>query len=368
MTSYLASRPLSEAASPPRPEELEISLFGKGVGESLVVHLGDGDWMVVDSFVDRQTGRPVALDYLTRLGLSPEKVLRHIVISHWHDDHTSGASALLDNAPAAQVFLSAAFNKKEVRKLLAASECRTVTPTGVDEMALLLRNLLARKRANSGGVQLNYLLAKTLVHKSSRSEVFALSPSSGTLTRALAEIVPFLPVGGGPKRRVSHEPNDLSVVLHVAFPPVAVLLGADLEVRTDSSTGWLAVVGLAGKFCKSGTFKVAHHGSPNADHPQIWNELLTPSPVAILTPFLAGRKPLPSHEDLLRLKSTSIRVLCAGSPAPAKSRDLAPEAQKMVRASGASIRQSEGAVGHVRLRIDGSGRTMVDLFGAAVEL
>jgi glyoxylase-like metal-dependent hydrolase (beta-lactamase superfamily II) len=62
------------------------------VGESLVVHLGDGDWMVVDSFVDRQTGRPVALDYLTRLGLSPEKVLRHIVISHWHDDHMSTAT------------------------------------------------------------------------------------------------------------------------------------------------------------------------------------------------------------------------------------------------------------------------------------
>lgn len=34
---------------PPDAQEMEITLFGPGYGESVVVHLGDQHWFIVDS-------------------------------------------------------------------------------------------------------------------------------------------------------------------------------------------------------------------------------------------------------------------------------------------------------------------------------
>jgi hypothetical protein len=48
----------------PNADELEISLFGPGYGESLALHLGNGQWMIVDSCVDSSSRRAAALGYL----------------------------------------------------------------------------------------------------------------------------------------------------------------------------------------------------------------------------------------------------------------------------------------------------------------
>ena len=36
----------------PRRDEVEVTLFGPGYGESVVVHAGVDDWLVVDSCLD----------------------------------------------------------------------------------------------------------------------------------------------------------------------------------------------------------------------------------------------------------------------------------------------------------------------------
>jgi len=59
----------TDAHAPPAVDELEVSVFGPGVGECVLVHFGEGEWMVVDSCLDRATSRPAALDYLTELGV-----------------------------------------------------------------------------------------------------------------------------------------------------------------------------------------------------------------------------------------------------------------------------------------------------------
>jgi hypothetical protein len=48
----------------PAPHEIEISLFGPGFGESIVVHAGNDHWIIVDSCIDADSGRPAALAYL----------------------------------------------------------------------------------------------------------------------------------------------------------------------------------------------------------------------------------------------------------------------------------------------------------------
>lgn len=51
----------AKLAIPPKADELEVSVFGPGIGECVVVHAGAGEWMIVDSCVDRSSGLPVAL-------------------------------------------------------------------------------------------------------------------------------------------------------------------------------------------------------------------------------------------------------------------------------------------------------------------
>lgn len=50
----------------PQNTQLEISLIGTGggYGESVVIHLGYNNWIVVDSCIDPFTKRSIPLDYL----------------------------------------------------------------------------------------------------------------------------------------------------------------------------------------------------------------------------------------------------------------------------------------------------------------
>src|SRR5207245_4671337 len=52
----------------PGPDEIELSIFGPGFGECLLVHLGDADWMMVDSCMDQRHRQQPALTYLREMG------------------------------------------------------------------------------------------------------------------------------------------------------------------------------------------------------------------------------------------------------------------------------------------------------------
>ena len=45
----------------PERSEIEVSLFGPGYGESIVLHLGENLWLIVDSCLDPLTRDPAPL-------------------------------------------------------------------------------------------------------------------------------------------------------------------------------------------------------------------------------------------------------------------------------------------------------------------
>src|SRR5258708_6538741 len=91
-----------DRTSPPLADELELSLFGPGKGECVVVHLGYGDWMVVDSCMGDGGKSAIALDYLGLMGVDVTRNLKLVVVSHWHDDHIRGISKILATATSAR--------------------------------------------------------------------------------------------------------------------------------------------------------------------------------------------------------------------------------------------------------------------------
>ena len=58
---------VKDGGKPPRDDEFELTLLGPGYGESIVMHIGEGAWVLVDSC--GRADAPAALDYLETLGI-----------------------------------------------------------------------------------------------------------------------------------------------------------------------------------------------------------------------------------------------------------------------------------------------------------
>ena len=79
----------------PSPDLFQIVLFGKGYGESILIHIGNNKYIVVDSFIDNMSGNPVTIDYLNEIGENPSSIIG-IICTHWDDDHVKGISKIIE--------------------------------------------------------------------------------------------------------------------------------------------------------------------------------------------------------------------------------------------------------------------------------
>jgi hypothetical protein len=346
--------------APPRSDELELSLFGPGKGECVVVHLGHGDWMVVDSCSNEGGSKAIALDYFERLGVDVGRQVKLVVVSHWHDDHIRGISQVVREATSARFVCSGALQNVEFFTLVSAQEqTKLVQQTsGMAEFAEILEILDRRDGGRfARGPDFWAVEGLTLYRATGPSgvEVHSLSPSAQTITDAHGELARLIPTEGTETRRFPRPtPNKLSVVLLVKATDLHFLLGGDLEEGVDERRGWRAVVGSQTRPPgRSSAYKVAHHGSENADHPDIWTRLVIDDPYALLAPYAGGRKPLPSPNDVQRIKSKTSQLFCT-TPL-----NFQPPRRKNVDRTLNQVAKWRRAVrkrpGHIRLRVPVSG-------------
>jgi glyoxylase-like metal-dependent hydrolase (beta-lactamase superfamily II) len=82
----------------PNSEILEVTVIGTGggYGESVVVHLGNGKWIVIDSCIDPKSRISLPLLYLNKIGVNVPRDVVIILCTHWHDDHLQGLFQLLE--------------------------------------------------------------------------------------------------------------------------------------------------------------------------------------------------------------------------------------------------------------------------------
>lgn len=361
---------MSSAA--PKDNELEVSVFGPGYGECLVVHLGAGEWMVVDSCIESGSTDPVALKYLRELGVNLDSSVKLVVVTHWHDDHMRGAARVLRACANAKFVCSGALGNHEFLSLVASEEIvqqKDAHGAGVAEFAEIVEEL-KRRAAKSRSWGPEWARADQDIYFRSaqaslpEAHVRALAPSSATMSVGFRSLQ-HPQAGTTRKAIVSPEPNDTALVLRVRVGDVSALLGADLETGNDPQRGWLGVIGgSVGPTVKSELYKVAHHGSENADHPGIWSTLLEPSPLAVLTPFLKGSVQLPRESDIDRIAHLAKRVFATSPSRPIAPAPRDSAVERTLREVTKRRRVRTGRMGHVRLRHDGvSWRE--EFFGAA---
>ena len=126
--------------------EIEISVFGPGFGECIIIHAGFNEWIVIDSCIDSVSGRPAALVHLESRGLDPATVVKFILCTHWHDDHVGGLSDLVHACESARFACSSALTRREFLEVVQAFNKRPLiaTTSGLTEISKVLSILRAR--------------------------------------------------------------------------------------------------------------------------------------------------------------------------------------------------------------------------------
>jgi hypothetical protein len=202
--------------------------------------------------------------------------------------------------------------------------------------------------------------------------ITALSPADFAIHLAKIQLRELFPQENITKRDViAPQPNNVAVVIWIEVGDICLLFGSDLENSLDKRHGWAAIVdsnlrpgGIAS------VFKIPHHGSKNADLPEVWQKMLIKNPLAVMTPFSKGNISLPTFEDINRIKSrTSEGYITAP---PRVKRVKRPKiVEQFVKDATKSIYQVNSFFGQVRFRVDLKSQPIkwkTELFQSAISL
>jgi beta-lactamase superfamily II metal-dependent hydrolase len=349
--------------SRPSSAEIEVSLFGPRYGECLVIHVGDGDWIVVDSCVGPRTSQPVALEYLQQIGVDASRQVQLIVATHWHDDHVRGISELVAACPRAEVYCSAALQVREFYEALVVYgaenplNLQSKASAGVRELRRVLDVLGDRTLALAlASARIWQRTTKT----GDRAEVWSLSPSQleVRLTQRMLgrEFRRLLHDGGQvgrqPAGRIARpRHNHGAVALWITVGKIELLLGSDLEEPGHAGLGWTAVVRSTTRPKGLASFvKVPHHGSKSGHLDAMWTDMTQADCISGVTPFILGRHKLPTEADIARIKEHR-PTLYQTAPARARTAKVAVSAvRKTIAEAARRFEDRHPPFGQVRWR------------------
>jgi hypothetical protein len=342
----------SNAVRPPASDELEVSLFGPGYGESLAVHLGEGRWMLVDSCIDGDSGEPAAVKYLHDLGVDAAEAVVIVLATHWHDDHIRGLAGVVRACVGSRFLCPSALRTPDFLTLTQSNVLGAErTTSGVREFREVLEILRERKTAGNPNAGPGFVIENTIIDRSAHCEVIGLSPSSAALERAMAAIAGMLPQPLRPHLRVrSPSSNEASIALWIKGAAGVALLGADVERQTTDDRGWGAILALQlATEGQSKLVKVPHHGSESGHDERMWEELLEDKPTALLTPWSRGARQLPTSTDCARILSLAPDSVIVGRGA-AKPEGYDRAVERTLKEVAESRRVAKGRMGHARAR------------------
>lgn len=347
---------------PPKSDQIEITLFGPGYGESVLLHLGNNHWIIIDSCIDSASQKPAPLTYFQNIGVNPGEAVRLIIATHWHDDHIRGLSRILVESKNASFCCSAALTHQEfiATVLDYQSKLAMSLTSGLNEIFQIYQELQTRPKPKCTPI---YAISNRKIYSlpsehsghGDECQVWSLSPSDKQYIKFLEELKTLMPIVKSTKKRaISQRPNHISVVNWINIGDMAMLLGADLEESNDEELGWPVIISSPEKpKGKASIFKVPHHGSKTAHNEMVWQQMIAKSNYAILSPYNRGGK-LPTPEDTRRIMSyTDNAYTTSKLKIPKYRKERASSVVKTIRETVGKIRSSQLSTGWVRLRNGG---------------
>lgn len=286
------------------PHLLEVVVLGRVKGESILVRLGSLGWAVIDSF--NAGGRPAALRWFDQAGIDTAQI-RWVVATHWDSDHVLGLDDVIREAHDECLFAYPNVSDPERLAQLAATAVEAGATDDHEHaggaFARVLEGMIEK------GIVGKPIQACDLLVRKDSVEILAVSPTDRAVRDGLVSTGMAL-AGERPGSTFSvPSPNLTSIALIVTAGAHCVLLGGDLEAHDDY--GWPRAITETADVRldrRASLLKVPHHGSTDADHSSIWDLLLEPNPMGVVTPFGVQR---PLGRDLERLSERCLDVRVA---------------------------------------------------------
>lgn len=339
---------------PPLNDEIELTLLGPGFGESIVVHIGNNKWIIIDSCINNDTTSCAPLDYLTQIGVDFSNVVL-VVASHWHDDHVKRMSDVVEACTNAKFCCSSALQRDEFMAYVTRqNEITDIKWTsGVYELNNIFEILSKRKQSQAiHAVSNRKILYDNSLDHSHTCEVYTLSPSDKDIETFIKDIKNLIPIEND-QQKIATNPkrNKSSVVIYIKIGSEILLLGSDLEETKNDSTGWGVIVASGEKpDGKAKIFKVPHHGSITGHSDEVWKHLVDEqNPYAILTPYNRGHK-LPNSDDVDRICAYTDNAYSTIALNPKKNKRRTSNVKRQIDETVVSIRSIACKVGMLRLR------------------
>lgn len=327
--------------SAPLADDLDVAIFGKGIGECIVAHVPQYGWIVIDSFL--HDGQPIACSYLEKIGLSCDEV-KLVLLTHWHDDHVKGAGQLFSRCQNARLAIPAAFKADEFRGFLSSGHSAGGTnfSSGVRELIDCLSVCAQRK------VTPIFCIANRVLGRNGSTELECLSPTDADIQQMLNDLPKLFADKVG--RIPAPNRNDTAVALLIAANENLILLGADLE-NGSPGRGWNAVCSDAWtRATQASLVKVPHHGSPNAFAENLWSDRILRTAPAVIVPYARGVRKLPQLEDIARIREYNEEIYLAADNALSNKKHPNRIVAKTMANANVKVTVRSEKIGLVRLR------------------
>jgi len=345
---------LSLVLDHPSNDEFEITVIGTGggYGETILIHLSQREWIVVDSCKDPISKKILGLDYLKQIGVKVDTEVKMIVCTHWDDDHIKGISDIFEECKAAIFCISAVRDRPKFLQLVSLDyekldKIGSVSST--KELMACLKIIQQRDIPMRSAMQDRNLYSTQLDNE--HVQVHSLSPSDRSMELYDSEISRLISEYGSPAKKLIQSPNQKSVVLYLKLGRHRAILGADLEVTGSQLTGWECILQSSQSIDQSSSYiKISHHGSENGYHSDIWTELLEKNPLATLTPWNKNHG-LPQQKMVELYKGHTDKLYITSNITSTSSKKRDSDIEKAMARHGVKTREIRYYEGIIRSRI-----------------
>lgn len=290
--------------------ELRLYVINAGIGESIIVHMPNNKWGVVDCYAPSiiESNTNPTLQFLIKCQV---KELEFLCLTHPHDDHYRGMSHLLNRFSTKYFWRSAAMTSEHLMMLLdylKVDAQEREDDSDFESANDLQTTLCLVKEKRSQGLLVKHMsdiktlypipVRLTKVESSDDVEIISIAPSGNNIEQYQDSLRRCFTGDGRLKPampRLRH--NDISAALLIRYGHTHIVLGGDVEAPNWRDT----LSALNNEDLAAQAVKVSHHGSTTGYTPNLWAVFSAKGkPFSIITPYRKHR--LPKKEAVEHIK------------------------------------------------------------------